>query len=304
MDFLYCAGQVKSYVQTHYKIQHKSETLIETTRYRQKRKCHEMMILKKKPRSPLRYAGGKTRGVTEISGLIPEDTQIIYSPFFGGGSVELACANNGILVYGYDNFKPLVEFWQCLLSDPVRLAEIIERYHPLPRTKFYELQKSQGGFDSKYERAAVFYVLNRASFSGTTMSGGMSPNHPRFTTSSIERIRNFQIKNLHVELADFTESILRAGRHLLYLDPPYMLDQRLYGTMGDLHSNFDHEGLAKTLRRRGNWILSYNDSEEIHKLYEGCSFYYPRWKYGMSNDKNSREVLILSNDLAKENGRA
>lgn len=260
-----------------------------------------MMILKKEPKSPLRYAGGKSRGVMEISNFIPENTQTIYSPFMGGGSVELACANNGIFVYGYDNFKPLVEFWQCLLSDRIKLAEIIKQYHPLSKTKFYELQKSQGKFNSKYERAAIFYVLNRASFSGTTLSGGMSPNHPRFTISSIDRIRNFQIENLHVELADFKESIQRAKKHLLYLDPPYMLDQRLYGTNGDLHQGFDHEGLAQILKKRGNWILSYNDSEEIHELYDGYSFYYPEWKYGMSSDKKSREVLIFSDDLAEEN---
>ena len=129
----------------------------------------------------------------------------------------------------------------------------------------------------------------------------MSPNHPRFTISSIDRIRNFQIENLSVEHADFKESIPMAKKHLLYLDPPYMLEQRLYGNNGDLHNGFDHEGLSKILKKRENWILSYNDSDEIHEMYEGYTFYYPEWKYGMSNDKNSREVLIFSDDLPEKN---
>ena len=260
-----------------------------------------MMILMREPKSPLRYAGGKSRGVIEISSFIPQDTKIIFSPFFGGGSVELACANNGIFVYGYDNFKPLVEFWQCLLADRTKLAEIIKQYYPLSKSKFYKLQKSHAGFRSKYKRAAIFYILNRASFSGTTMSGGMSPNHPRFTLSSIERIQNFQIKNLSVELADFKESIPKAKKYLLYLDPPYLIDQKLYGNNGDLHSGFDHKGLSKLLKKRNNWILSYNDSEEIHEMYDGYSSYYPEWKYGMSNNKKSREMLIFSHDLAEAN---
>ena len=33
---------------------------------------------------------------------------------------------------------------------------------------------------------------------GFTISGGMSPGHPRFTKSSIDRLRNFNIKNIGV----------------------------------------------------------------------------------------------------------
>lgn len=48
-----------------------------------------MMSLKTETRSPLRYAGGKSRGVKEITKYIPENTKEICSPFFGGGSVRL-----------------------------------------------------------------------------------------------------------------------------------------------------------------------------------------------------------------------
>lgn len=261
-----------------------------------------MMSLKTETRSPLRYAGGKSRGVKEITKYIPENTKEICSPFFGGGSVELTCADNDIRVYGFDNFEPLVDFWQCLLLDPKKLAEIIMEYHPLPKSRFYELQKTQSKYKSKFERAAIFYVLNRSSFSGTTMSGGMSPDHPRFTLSAIERIANFNIQNLNVDLVDFKQSIKRYSKKLLYLDPPYLINQKLYGNNGDLHEGFDHEGLAEILQDCKKWILSYNDSEEIRKLYADFTFQYPNWKYGMSNNKNSREIIILSHDIAEING--
>jgi DNA adenine methylase len=35
----------------------------------------------------------------------------------------------------------------------------------------------------------------------------MSPGHPRFTISSIQRLRDFKIENFTVALMDFTESI-------------------------------------------------------------------------------------------------
>ena len=131
------------------------------------------------------------------------------------------------------------------------------------------------------------------------MSGGMSPNHPRFTISSIERLENFSINNLQIEQADFTKSITNAKSGLLYLDPPYLLDQQLYGRNGDMHRSFDHEKLAELLHKKNKWILSYNDSKKIHEIYDGYYFHYPKWKYGMSNDKDSREVIILSHDISE-----
>lgn len=261
-------------------------------------------MVKHQPRSPLRYAGGKSRAVEEISKFIPPDTKIIYSPFFGGGSVELACAANGTTIYGYDNFRPVVEFWQCLLENPFKLAGMVRRHHPLERDEFYRLQKTYNDASkSKYERAAIFYALNRSSFSGTTVSGGMSPNHPRFTESSIKRLEGFDHTRLNgtvkVECMDFKQSIPLSNGHLLYMDPPYMINQKLYGDRGNMHDGFDHTALAKILHGRDCWILSYNDSEEIHKMYARYKFHYPKWKYGMSNNKNSREVLIFSSDIAE-----
>jgi DNA adenine methylase len=256
-------------------------------------------------RSPLRYPGGKSRAVKIISKYIPKGTKEMCSPFFGGGSFEISCAQNGIRVYGYDSFQPLVDFWQILLNDPDKLADSVERYRPLRKERFYELQKVQLESKNKLERATLFFVLNRSSFSGSTLSGGMATggndNNPRFTKSSIERLRRFRLKSLSVELADFKKSILSHKNTLLYLDPPYLIRSKLYGRKGDLHRGFDHEGLAKILKNRDKWILSYNNSKEIHDLYSDYAILHPDWKYGMSNNKTSREVLILSHDIKEQN---
>jgi DNA adenine methylase len=255
-------------------------------------------------KSPLRYPGGKSRAVKIISKYIPKDTKQLCSPFFGGGSLEIYCAQNGIRVYGYDSFGPLVDFWQVLFKNPAKLAATVKKYHPLKKEEFYRLQELQMESKSKLERAAVFFVLNRTSFSGSTLSGGMASggadNNPRFTKSSIEKLKTFKIKNLSIQQLDYKKSIPRHKNALLYLDPPYLIQSKLYGKKGDLHKNFDHYGLAKILKKRNNWILSYNNSKEIHELYSDYTILYPDWKYGMSSNKKSREVLILSHDLAKK----
>jgi len=255
-------------------------------------------------KSPLRYPGGKSRAVKILFQYIPKNTKELCSPFFGGGSFEIYCAQAGIMVYGYDNFKPLVDFWQYLLEDPEKLADQVETHYPLPRAKFYEYQKLQFESRSKLERATLFYVLNRTSFSGSTLSGGMASgglhDNPRFNKSSIERLRKFKIENLTVELADFKESIRKHKSTLLYLDPPYMIKNKLYGHRGDLHKDFDHTGLFEILKKRRGWILSYNNSDEIKDLYSNFYIETPAtWTYGMSTNKSPREVVILSDDIAK-----
>ncbi len=252
-------------------------------------------------KSPLRYPGGKSRAIKILYDFIPEGTKELCSPFFGGGSFEIFCAQNGIKVYGYDNFRPLVDFWQWLLKEPTKLADAVKKFHPITREDFYKLQKKHVESQDSFERAVMFYVLNRASFSGSTLSGGMASggddDNPRFTLSSIDRIRNFKIKNLKVKFANFTKSIKKHPDVLLYLDPPYLIENSLYGVRGDLHRDFDHDKLCQILKTRKKWILSYNDSTKIREMYSGYTIIEVNWLYGMSKNKISSEILILSNDI-------
>ncbi len=66
-----------------------------------------------------------------------------------------------------------------------------------------------------------------------------------------------------------------------------------------MHKDFDHQGLAGILRGRDRWILSYNDCQQIRSLYADYLMQTPTWMYGMSNDKKSKELLILSKDLLR-----
>jgi DNA adenine methylase len=248
-------------------------------------------------KSLLRYPGGKTRGIETIIKHFPANITSMCSPFFGGGSVELYMAAGGVRVYGYDLFKPLVEFWQSVLRSPDELASLVAAYYPLSRKTFYELQSDQIKLKSKLARAAVYYVLNRSSFSGATLSGGMSPDHPRFTLSSIQRLKDFFNPNFTVSRADFDKSILLHKDIFTYLDPPYWIGSALYGKKGNAHRDFDHHKLCALLKQRKNWILSYNDCKEIRHLYSKFETLTPVWKYGMPADKTSREILIFSPDL-------
>ena len=248
-----------------------------------------------KQKSPLRYAGGKSKAIKILKQYIPPNTKEICSPFFGGGSFEIFLASQGIKIYGYDNFEPLICFWNSLLNDKKNLYNRVKTYYPLSKEKFYFLQKNIKNIEDEIEIGAIFYVLNRCSFSGTGLSGGMSNNHPRFTTKQIESLLEFDVK-FEIKLLSFEKSILQHDC-LIYADPPYLIKQSLYGNKGDMHKNFDHNLLAEILNKRGNFILCYNNSEEIKNMYKEHNFHYPKWKYGMGTNKESNEILIISKDL-------
>ncbi len=86
----------------------------------------------------------------------------------------------------------------------------------------------------------------------------------------------------------------------MYLDPPYLNGQALYGIKGSTHKDFDHKELAELLSTRDRWIMSYNDCEDIRKYYKDYKIISIQWVYGMSKNKNSNEILVLSKDLLND----
>ena len=243
--------------------------------------------------SPLRYPGGKSRAVKQILEFIPPNIKTICSPFFGGGSIELALASKGINVKGFDVFAPLVNFWQVLLRSPKELSKNVRQLYPMTSSKFYLTQREYKSIRGRIKQAAAFYALNRASFSGTTLSGGMSPDHPRFTEKGIDSLSCFKVDNLTVDNSDFKDALRENENEFLYLDPPYMNGKALYGEKGNAHKHFDHRALFDVLKKRDGWILSYNDCEKVRRLYDGHRMLTLKWGYGMNNTKRSNELLIF-----------
>lgn len=261
--------------------------------------------------SLLRYPGGKTRAITKILPLIPKETSTLFSPFFGGGAIEHAWAreNPDSQIRGCDLFKPVAIFWQQVKKNPEKIAKLVETYYPLEKECFYTLQHTHMNEKNHEDIAAQFYVLNRASFSGVTLSGGMSPGHPRFNVSSIQRLAKFRMPNIEVENDNIFHWLpLQLDKFdpktsFIYLDPPYMLaNSNLYGNKGNTHKGFPHEELAILLKKLSNsgfkWILSYNETQDLRNLYRDFHIQAPAWSYGMSKSKASNEILI-SNDPMK-----
>lgn len=249
-------------------------------------------------KSILRYPGGKTRALKHIVPYFPENLTEMVSPFLGGGSIELYYATQGTRVHGYDIFEPLVNFWHHALKIAPTMAHTLEgAFFPVSKKDFRHFQDRVSDMTlDPHLRACLYYVINRCSFSGATLSGGMSPGHPRYTQTAIDRLAAFSAPNLTAKCFSFEDSLALHERDtFIYADPPYLLEKStLYGDRGSAHKNFDHGLFAATIKQKSNWVVSYNPHPEILDLYKDYEIVYPEWAYGMSKDKNSKEILIVN----------
>lgn len=246
--------------------------------------------------SPLRYLGGKRKLVDFILPLIPNDINHIVSPFLGGGAIELYLSNIDIRVYAYDNFHPLVNFWNHILKDPNPLIDGMKKWMPL-RDRYYILRGEYWDMTDPLEQAIAFWALNKSSFSGKTLaSTGVMGEGKDYEMPHFEKFRNFKSPLLSVECMDFRESLDRHPNSFAYIDPPYIGRERHYGD-GTVKT-FPHAELAEIVRdRKGSSLVSYNDCEEIRELYSGFTFLYPDWKYSAytkGGQRDSTEILIVT----------
>lgn len=263
--------------------------------------------------SVLRYPGGKTRAVKTLDLHFPDEIKEICSPFCGGCSFELFLSTSkGVKVYASDAFEPLINFWQSVKVDREKVIKHIENFipnfwdnakrKPVSKELFLHLRstclfQTTPPMDD-FLRAAAFFIINRCSFSGTTCSGGFSKesSEKRLTTSSVEKIRNLDLSNIEFDCKDFRVALQQHSDKFLFLDPPYYLKEKssLYGKEGDLHREFDHEHLRSLISNRSQWMLCYNNCEQIREYYKEFTIHDVAWSYGMSSDKKSKEFLILS----------
>jgi len=275
--------------------------------------------------SPIRYAGGKSLAVGYIVELLPDNIDKVVSPFFGGGSVEIAISKElGLEVLGYDIFDILTNYWNFQIKNPKWLAEQLKKIKPNKET-FEEIRlKLKDHWNKKIKldkkTLAIYYLYNFNLSYGPGFMGWSSDiyfDDDKYKRM-IDRVEKFNPKNLKVECADFREVIKKHPNDFLYCDPPYYIgkDSKMFKGIYPMrnipvhHKGFPHEELRDLLKNhKGGFILSYNNSPTIREYYKEFKHYFPTWQYTMgqgetrigTNRKNSgnnhikesHEILIF-----------
>ncbi|MBU0569150.1 DNA adenine methylase [Patescibacteria group bacterium] len=248
--------------------------------------------------TPIRYAGGKTLAVGFIIEKLPNRISRVASPFFGGGSVEIAIANElGVPVIGYDIFDVLTTYWKYQINDPEGLYKELLKFKPT-KEEYYRVKKIvkkhwDGDKRMTGLNLAAHYFFNHNTSYGPHFLGWPSSvylQEKRYLTA-INKVRNFKTDNLHVKPASFEKIMDKHRDDFLYCDPPYYLDGDSKTFVGMYpHRNFPihHVGFRHGLLRdflhkhRGGFVLSYNNCSTIRDWYSKFEIETPRWQYTFS----------------------
>lgn len=272
------------------------------------------MIIK----SPLRYPGGKSRAIKQISEYLPESFSEFREPFVGGGSVFIYLKQKfpDLKIWINDLNRELFLFWHFAQSDLSKLvAEIryVKKTYKDGRLLFSELTTVDVSNLSNLARAVRFFVLNRITFSGTIESGGLSLEsfHKRFTDSSIDRLEKLETiltEDVKITNLDYSQVINAEGENVfIFLDPPYLIAKKskLYGKDGDLHTGFDDQKFAVDLKLCDHrYLITYDDSPQIRENFQGADIFEWQLQYGMNNYKQNKaekgKELFISNYKVKQ----
>ena len=146
--------------------------------------------------SPLRYPGGKTRACKIIDAVILQHFDMncfdtVVSPFFGGGSFEFYLQNKySLKLIVNDKFTPLYNFWKQVKINKNVLCEELRKITIITKEDFMNYRKIIMSLnDNCLEQAIYYFIINRCSFNGSTLSGGFSleASKKRFTETSINK---------------------------------------------------------------------------------------------------------------------
>lgn len=250
----------------------------------------------------------KSRSVDLISTIIPEFDEF-REPFLGGGSIFIYAKQRfpNKTFWINDLYFELYKFWEMTQKDVDALIDKIYEWRnqfPIGKELHKFLNENLSTFND-LERGAAFFIYNRITFSGTSLSGGFSEHAftGRFTESSIQRLNQFAkvINGSTITNLDYEELVKKDGENVfIFLDPPYYSATKsaLYGKNGNMHKSFDHVKFADNMKNcKHKWLITYDDSEYIRELFSFANIIPWELMYGMRNvtagaDQKGKELFI------------
>ena len=281
--------------------------------------------------SPLRYPGGKSKLAPFMEYMMKRLDHYggtYIEPFAGGAGIaiellENQCAQH-IVLNDYD--KGIYSFWRAMLSDTERFIFDIKNV-PLTISEWRRNHYIciNCNYKYSYELGFATFYLNRTNRSGIIKGGvigGIEQNgkwkmDARFNREHlIDRILRIaknrdRISIYNKDVRSFMQHYLPKFQKnaLVYFDPPY------YHKGHQLYLNFfnhnDHDSIRNMITSTDlvDWIITYDDTPEIRKLYERQRVATFALDYSASRRREAHELIIFkpniniptNQELEKEN---
>lgn len=238
----------------------------------------------------LKWAGGKSQLVDELTRRAPERFGTYHEPFLGAGALFFRLKALGrVKKARLTDINPeLMNAWLALRDAPENVVAELERLQERTSEKdFYEIRALDPARLTGPERAARMIYLNKTCFNGLyreNRSGRFNVPFGRYEwprvldrENLLAASRALQSGRIELEQSPFS-SVLRHAKEgdFVYLDPPYHPLSQTSSFTAYSRGGFGEEGqrqLAQVfaqLAEGGVHVLLSNSSAPlIHELYEG-----------------------------------
>ena len=231
----------------------------------------------------LKWAGGKTQLLPELTAKMPKRYARYIEPFVGGGALFFSVApDNGVIA---DSNPELINLYRAVADDVQGVIEALGE-HINTSEHFYEVRALDWTRMTAAEAAARTVFLNRTCFNGlyrVNRAGGFnSPfgnyKNPKFLDARALYAASEVLQRTSILLGDY-KTVLReqAGEgDLVFLDPPYLPISKFSDFKRYTRDQFyeeDHRELAEEVRRLhelgAHVIITNSNHPLVHELLRG-----------------------------------
>ena len=242
------------------------------------------------PKPLLKWVGGKTKLLKELSLYVPNNYSTYIEPFVGGGALLFSLSpSKGIIT---DANRELINFYKQVRDNPLELLTLTKVYD-LSEEAYYKIRMDDREIDwrddkSCLQRAARFLYLNKTAFNGmwrVNASGKMNVPFGKYSKISLPKEEHIikiskLLRNILILSVDFYDTLEYVDKNtFVYLDPPYIPYSETanftnYASKG--FEEYDHVRLVKycqELTARGaKFLLSNSDTPLTRSLFREYSF--------------------------------
>lgn len=179
------------------------------------------------PRPFLKWAGGKSKLISQYIPFFPQDVNTYYEPFLGGGAVFFHLLPKTAVLS--DINPELINVYCCVRDDVESLIALLEKHQEKHDRDYYYWMRSQN-YQTSLEKAARLIYLNKTCFNGLYRENSQGKfnvpmgkyKKPLICQPDLLRSASLTLQLTEIKVRSFAEVLQNAKTDdFVYFDPPY-----------------------------------------------------------------------------------
>ncbi|OKH31622.1 DNA methyltransferase [[Phormidium ambiguum] IAM M-71] len=179
------------------------------------------------PRPFLKWAGGKSKLISQYIPFFPQNFNTYYEPFLGGGAIFFHLLPKVAVLS--DINPQLINVYCCVRDNVESLIALLEKHQEKHDRDFYYWMRSQN-YQTSLEKAARLIYLNKTCFNGLYRENSQGQfnvpmgkyKKPLICQPDLLRSVSRTLQSTEIQIRGFTEVLPNAEKDdFVYFDPPY-----------------------------------------------------------------------------------